>query len=64
VVGDSKYGGRKMSRLDRRWCARQFLHATRVEFNHPKTGERLVFESGLPEDLQEALNYLEQDHGN
>lgn len=59
VVSDDKYGGRKTVRLDKRWCPRQFLHATRLEITHPKTGERMVFESPLPEDLKEALEYLE-----
>lgn len=60
IVGDGKYGGRKTSRLDHRWCGRQFLHAAKIKFNHPKTGERLSFESKLPEDLQQALNKLEK----
>lgn len=58
IVADDKYGGRKTVRLDRRWCPRQFLHAAKIEFNHPKTGERINFESPLPEDLQRALNVL------
>lgn len=58
IVSDEKYGGRKVVRLDKRWCPRQFLHAAKIEFNHPKTGERLIFESPLPEDLQKALGYL------
>lgn len=55
IVGDSKYGGRKTVRLDHRWVPRQFLHAARIEFTHPKTGERMSFESKLPEDLEKAL---------
>ena len=51
IVGDERYAGRKISRLDHRWCARQFLHAAKLEFNHPETGERMSFESELPEDL-------------
>jgi len=58
IVADDKYGGRKTVRLDRRWCPRQFLHAAKIEFNHPKTGERINFESPLPEDLQRALAVL------
>lgn len=59
VAGDSKYAGRKMARLDRRFIGRQFLHAQSLEFNHPKTGERMRFESPLPLDLEEVLNRLE-----
>lgn len=58
IVGDEKYGGRKTSRLDKRWCKRQFLHASKLIFTHPKTGEILTFESPLPQDLQQALQNL------
>ena len=58
IVGDEKYGGRKTLRLDRRWCPRQFLHASYIEFDHPRTGKRVSFESPLPEDLEKALSYL------
>lgn len=58
IVSDEKYGGRKTVRLDRRWCPRQFLHAFHLELDHPKTGERLEFESPLPEDLKAALTNL------
>src|SRR5258708_8632054 len=58
LVGDKKYAGRKISRLDARWCPRQFLHATKLEFNHPATGEKLSFESPLPADLEQALQCL------
>lgn len=60
IVSDEKYGGRKTVRLDRRWCSRQFLHAARLEIDHPKTGERMVFTSGLPEDLKNALSKLNE----
>lgn len=54
VVGDATYGGaRSAIRLDR-----PFLHAARLAFDHPETGERLTFESPLPEDLQLILDGL------
>lgn len=59
IVGDDKYGGRKTTRLDHRWVQRQFLHAAHLEFNHPKTGKRMKFDSKLPEDLKKALDCLE-----
>lgn len=58
IVADEKYGGRKTVRLDRRWCPRQFLHAFRLEVNHPASGKRMSFESPLAEDLVEALDNL------
>ncbi len=51
VFGDPVYGrGRPAHGLER-----QFLHAYRLAFDHPVTGEALGFESALPADLQGAL---------
>jgi 23S rRNA pseudouridine1911/1915/1917 synthase len=50
LTGDTTYGGAR--RYDLR---RQFLHAHRLAFDHPLSGERLEFESGLPDDLAAAL---------
>ena len=58
IVGDGKYVGRKTSRLDHRWCKRQFLHATKLSFKHPTNGKEMRFESLLAEDLQQAWNRL------
>lgn len=55
LVSDERYGGRKVVRLDKRWCKRQFLHASKLELAHPSSGKRMVFESPLPEDLKTAL---------
>jgi 23S rRNA pseudouridine1911/1915/1917 synthase len=51
IVGDSLYGFRRR-RLGLR---RQFLHAARLCFDHPDSGERLCFDSPLPPDLEAAL---------
>jgi 23S rRNA pseudouridine1911/1915/1917 synthase len=51
VVGDPEYGSR-----DRHGLSRQFLHAARLSFRHPTTGEEMTFESPLPEDLRDALD--------
>jgi 23S rRNA pseudouridine1911/1915/1917 synthase len=50
VVGDPEYGT-----VGRYGLKRQFLHASRLEFTHPSTEERLSFTSELPADLREAL---------
>ena len=49
VVGDTKYGlpGAK---------GRLALHACRLAFTHPKTGELVKFESGLPVELKKQLS--------
>jgi 23S rRNA pseudouridine1911/1915/1917 synthase len=50
LVGDSTYGGR-----DPYGLGRQFLHAHRLAFRHPRTGAPLDFRSPLPADLAAAL---------
>jgi 23S rRNA pseudouridine1911/1915/1917 synthase len=55
VVGDRVYGRARTKTA----CPRQFLHAFRLEFNHPKTGLRIHFTTPLPEDLQMFLDTLE-----
>ena len=37
---------------------RQALHAQRLEFTHPRTGERTHFVSPLPKDMKEVLEWL------
>jgi 23S rRNA pseudouridine1911/1915/1917 synthase len=54
VVGDRVYGVH-----DER-LARQFLHAARLAFPHPVTGERVDVESSLPDDLQAYLAALDR----
>ena len=34
---------------------RQALHALKLGFDHPVTGERMEFEAPLPDDFQKAL---------
>ena len=40
---------------------RQWLHATRLAFEHPVEGSHVEFESELPRDLEHALNELRSD---
>jgi len=49
VVGDKVYGV-KSPRL-----SRQFMHACRLGFSLPSTGEYVEFKSALPSDLERAL---------
>jgi 23S rRNA pseudouridine1911/1915/1917 synthase len=55
VCGDPEYGTPGALGLER-----QFLHATRVAFDHPLTGERIEVISPLPADLQSALARAER----
>lgn len=58
VCGDPEYGTAGMLGL-----TRQFLHATRLAFPHPITGEAVEIDSSLPEDLREALERAETGSG-
>jgi len=62
VVGDETYGsGRDNTIQDARLRAqirnlnRHFLHAEKLAFTHPETGELIKFESPLPAELSEVL---------
>lgn len=56
VVGDPEYGGGG----EALGLERQFLHAARLAFAHPITGERIEVRSPLPPDLQAALARAEK----
>lgn len=57
IVGDEKYGGRKFPRL----C----LHSFKLAFFHPRTKQRMVFETEVPADFnlgsfsKQELEFLE-----
>jgi 23S rRNA pseudouridine1911/1915/1917 synthase len=53
VAGDPEYGN-----AGRFGLPRQFLHAARLVFAHPDSGERVELSSALPADLEEALGRL------
>ncbi|MDZ5620633.1 RluA family pseudouridine synthase [Nocardioides bizhenqiangii] len=56
-VGDFTYGGDPV--LARRLgLTRQWLHAVRLGFEHPESGEYVEYESGYPDDLQHALDVI------
>ena len=54
VSGDPRYGGKRGLIPS----PRPFLHAYRLSFAHPITGEALAFESELPPDLAHVLNLM------
>lgn len=67
VVGDETYGAGRDNTIQNaqlrariRNLNRQFLHAEKLGFTHPKTGEFVKFESPLPEVLAEFLELLEK----
>jgi 23S rRNA pseudouridine955/2504/2580 synthase len=60
IVGDDKYGDFEVNRaLAKTALKRMFLHAATLRFAHPLTGEDLLIEAPLPEELQCFLDRLE-----
>jgi 23S rRNA pseudouridine1911/1915/1917 synthase len=56
-VGDLMYGADPVL-ADKLGLARQWLHAVRLSFTHPSSGELMQFESPYPPDLQHALDAI------
>ena len=56
-VGDPLYGGDPVL-AKRLGLERQWLHAVRLGFEHPESGEQVEYESDYPDDLQRALDTL------
>ncbi len=56
-VGDPLYGGDPVL-AKRLGLVRQWLHAVRLGFEHPESGEYVEYESDYPEDLQHALDVI------
>ena len=69
VVGDETYGGGRDNMIQNarlkahiRNMGRHFLHAEKLAFEHPKTGERIKFESPLPAELSSFLTRIEEEN--
>jgi 23S rRNA pseudouridine1911/1915/1917 synthase len=60
VLGDSLYRGPVKFRLGNTVITirRQMLHAACLQFAHPITGEKMKWESRLPEDMTSVLEGL------
>lgn len=74
IVADKLYEGKTSLRLsdlvenlppdqDRVYIDRQALHAFRLCFDHPVTGERMEFEAPLPADITTALDAVREHRG-
>ncbi len=67
VVGDEVYGGGRDKtvpdvniRSQIAKLGRQFLHAEKLGFRHPRTGEKLRFTAPLPTELLTMLAEIAQ----
>ena len=77
IMVDPFYGKReefKLSEIKRRYNLRRDederpllsrvpLHASRLAFDHPETGERMTFEAKMPKDMRAVLNQLRKLKG-
>ncbi len=59
-VGDLTYGADPVL-AKRVGLERQWLHAVRLGFEHPETGEHVEYESRYPEDLERALDIIRDE---
>ena len=60
-VGDLTYGA-DPALARRLGLQRQWLHAVRLAFEHPESGERVEYSTGYPEDLDGALELIRAAH--
>lgn len=58
VVGDPQYGRPRRDALPVPVPSRQMLHAARLSFTHPASGQVLSFQAPLPADMQALLDVL------
>lgn len=60
IVGDVHYGKGDVNRLfrERFDLHRLALHAASIAFDHPTTGEWVIFEAALPEDVERIVEEL------
>ncbi len=57
ILGDDKYGDFALNRtLQRQGLKRMFLHAWRLQFVHPASGEPIALQAPLPPELQSFLD--------
>ncbi|MDR6214657.1 RluA family pseudouridine synthase [Paracidovorax wautersii] len=56
IVGDDKYGDFDLNkRVPKHGLKRMFLHAWRLQFSHPATGQRIELHAELPPELSEFI---------
>ncbi|MEY2621626.1 MAG: hypothetical protein RIT26_1446 [Pseudomonadota bacterium] len=60
ILGDDKYGDFETNRaLQKAGLKRMFLHAWRLQFRHPASGENVRLESALPAELQQFIQQVQ-----
>ena len=60
IAGDDKYGDFEWNKaLQKQGLRRMFLHAWRLQFNHPISGERVALQAELPTELQQHIAHVQ-----
>ncbi|MCX7172783.1 MAG: RluA family pseudouridine synthase [Proteobacteria bacterium] len=60
IAGDDKYGDFSLNKdLQKIGLKRMFLHAAKLNFDHPLSGQTISLEAPLPDDLRGFLDRLE-----
>jgi 23S rRNA pseudouridine955/2504/2580 synthase len=60
IAGDDKYGDFEWNKaLYKQGLRRMFLHAWRLQFNHPASAERVALQAELPPELQQHLSHVQ-----
>jgi 23S rRNA pseudouridine955/2504/2580 synthase len=58
IAGDDKYGDFELNKtLHKRGLRRMFLHAWRLQFDHPASGERIELMAPLPQELKHFADH-------
>jgi 23S rRNA pseudouridine955/2504/2580 synthase len=61
IAGDDKYGDFEWNKiLQKQGHKRMFLHAWRLQFNHPVSAERVPLEAALPAELQRMRDHAQR----
>ena len=66
LLGDTLYGGGRsqFEKTHAKLLSGQALHAKRLTLTHPRTKERMTFESKLPDDFKKLLDILDKEASN
>ena len=69
IVGDNTYGGKRkfpagISEITREKISqfpRQALHASKLQFRHPQTGDKVSLHAPLPRDMSDLISFLKRN---
>ncbi|MDI9234204.1 RluA family pseudouridine synthase [Limnohabitans lacus] len=60
IAGDDKYGDFEWNKaLPKQGLKRMFLHAWRLQFNHPVSAERVALQADLPPELKAYVDHVQ-----